>query len=117
MPEFLELLPPAKALKLLFDNLPPAAPEIEEIATPSAAGRVLAEAVVAHEPLPAFARSTVDGFAVFAADTYGASDNLPVYLSMAGEVAMGRPPGFALKRTQAALIHTGGMLPEGQTRS
>ncbi len=113
MPEFLELLPPFKALELLFNHLPPAVPETEEITTRSAAGRVLAFPVVAAEPLPGFARSTVDGFAVFAADTYGASDSLPVYLSLAGEVAMGRTPDFSLNRTQAALIHTGGMLPEG----
>jgi molybdopterin molybdotransferase len=113
MPEFLELLPPSLALDVLIKHLPPAAPEIEEIPTRSALGRVLAVPAVAGEPLPAFARSTVDGFAVYAADTYGASDNLPVYLSLAGEVVMGRPPGFGLKRIQAALIHTGGMLPDG----
>ncbi len=113
MPEFLQLLPPFKALELFFDHLPPAAPEVEEISTRSAAGRVLASPAVAVEPLPGFARSTVDGFAVCAADTYGASDSLPVYLSMAGEVTMGQAPDFGLKRTQAALIHTGGMLPEG----
>ena len=113
MPEFLELLPPFQALKRLFDALPAAVPEIEEIPVRSASGRVLAEPVVANEPLPGFDRSTVDGYAVFAADTYGASDSLPVYLSLAGEVAMGQTPGFGLIHTQAALIHTGGMLPEG----
>ena len=113
MPEFLELLTPSKALDLLFNALPQASPEIEEISTRSALGRVLAVPAVASEPLPGFARSTVDGYAVFAADTYGASDSLPVYLTLAGEVAMGTSPGFDLKPTQAALIHTGGMLPVG----
>ena len=113
MPEFLELLPPAKALGLFIKALPPASPEVEEIPTASASGRVLAVPVAAAEPLPGFTRSTVDGYAVFAADTFGASDSLPVYLSLAGEVAMGRSPDFELNRTQAALIHTGGMLPEG----
>lgn len=113
MPEFLTLLPPSRALQILTQHLPPAAPEIEKIALRSAAGRALAEPAVAAEPLPGFSRSTVDGFAVFAADTFGASDSLPIYLSLVGEVEMGRPPAFELKHTQAALIHTGGMLPEG----
>ncbi|MBI4928578.1 MAG: molybdopterin molybdenumtransferase MoeA, partial [Anaerolineae bacterium] len=53
------------------------------------------------------------GYAVHARDTFGASDSLPAYLSIAGEAPMGRAPDFALQPGQAALIHTGGMLPEG----
>ena len=52
-----------------------------------------AEDVVAPAALPGFARSTVDGFAVRAADTYGVSDGLPGYLDVIGAVAMGRAPG------------------------
>ena len=72
-----------------------------------------ARAVIAPEALPAFSRSTVDGFAVRARDTFGASESLPAYLALAGEVPMGAAPGFTLAAGQAALIHTGGMLPEG----
>src|SRR4051794_24539944 len=50
---------------------------------------VLAEPVTAEENVPGFDRSTVDGFAVKAADTYGSSESMPGFLTMAGEVRMG----------------------------
>ena len=62
---------------------------------------------------PLFARTTVDGFAVRAADTFGASESLPAYLNLVGEVPMGAAPAFILGPAQCALIHTGGMLPQG----
>jgi molybdopterin molybdotransferase len=55
----------------------------------------------------------VDGYAVKAADTFGASATLPAYLSLLGEVRMGTTPQFELTKGGCALIHTGGMLPEG----
>jgi molybdopterin molybdotransferase len=55
----------------------------------------------------------VDGYAVRAADTYGAGEALPAYLSLAGEVPMGAAADCTLAPTSCALIHTGGMLPEG----
>ena len=113
MPEFLELLPPPEAIKRWMAHLPPARPETENMETFRALGRVTAEAIASPEALPAFPRSTVDGFAVIARDTFGASDALPAYLTLAGEVPMGRQPDFKLQPTQAALIYTGGMLPEG----
>ena len=72
-----------------------------------------AEVTASPESLPAFPRSTVDGYAVIARDTFGASDSLPAYLILAGEVPMGRQPDFKLQSAQAAVIYTGGMLPEG----
>jgi molybdopterin molybdotransferase len=113
MPEFLALLPPAEALSRLMDALPNQDPDSEIVATSDALGRVSAQVVKAGEPLPPFSRSTVDGFALFAADTFGASDSLPAYLTVVGEVPMGRAAETRLTRGQAALIHTGGMLPEG----
>ena len=113
MPEFLELLPPAEALALLLGHLAPGAPRAEEVETALSAGRVTAQAVASPERLPAFSRSTVDGYAVRARDTFGASESLPAYLSLAGEVPMGSAPAFTVTAGQAALIHTGGMLPEG----
>ncbi|MEW5872512.1 MAG: gephyrin-like molybdotransferase Glp [Chloroflexota bacterium] len=112
MPEFLELLPPEAALRVLLDNLP-ARPASEKIPTIAAAGRVTVEAVRAAQPLPAFARSTVDGYAVRAADTYGASEALPAYLQLVGEAPMGAAPAFRVAAAQCGLIHTGGMLPQG----
>jgi molybdopterin molybdotransferase len=113
MPEFLNLLPPTEALKVLISNLPPYQPNEETVDLGEAFGRVLALPVIAHEPLPAFNRSTVDGYAVRAADTYGSSDSLPSYLSISGEVPMGGSPLFTVKPNDAATIHTGGMLPQG----
>lgn len=113
MPEFLTLLPPADALALLQSHLPAAALPTESIDTSTGLGRVTGRAVVAPEALPGFSRSTVDGYAVRAADTFGASDSLPAYLQLVGEVPMGTAPDFSLQRGTAAEIHTGGMLPDG----
>jgi molybdopterin molybdotransferase len=112
MPEFLELLPPPEALKRLLEHLPGrVAPE--EIETSLALGRVTAAPITAPQPLPSFPRATVDGFAVRAADTFGASDSLPAYLQVVGEIPMGVQPEIVLAPAQSALVHTGGMLPDG----
>ncbi len=113
MPEFLTLLSPDESRSLLLAQLPQPQPVSETIDVASSLGRILAEDVVAPHPLPDFCRSTVDGYAVRAADTHGASDSLPAYLTLVGEVPMGDAPGFAVAPGQCALIHTGGMLPDG----
>lgn len=115
MPEFLTLLPPDEARSLLLSHLQRSHPAIESetLEVASALGRVLAEEVRAPHPLPDFRRSTVDGYAVRAADTHGASDSLPAYLGLTGEVPMGEAPAFRVDPGWCALIHTGGMLPPG----
>lgn len=113
MPEFLQLDPPGQALARLLEHLPRHAPDVEQVATAAALGRVVARAIQSPEALPAFSRSTVDGYAVHARDTYGASETLPAYFTLVGESPMGRAPDFVLASGQAALIHTGGMLPDG----
>jgi hypothetical protein len=80
MPEFLKLLPPDEARALLLAQIGTPAVAAEEIDTASALHRVTAEDVVAPHPLPEFTRSSVDGYAVRAQDTYGAGDTLPAYL-------------------------------------
>ena len=112
MPEFLNLLPPLEALNVLLGNLPLNS-KTEQIKTGEGLGRVLAIPVNASYPLPNFRRSTVDGYAVRAVDTYGASASLPAYLSLWGEVRMGAAPDFSISKSGCGLIHTGGMLPEG----
>lgn len=112
MPEFLTLLPPDEARALLLSYLQPIA-DSEEVDLSSSLGRVLAEDIVASHPLPDFERSTVDGYALRARDTHGASDSLPAYLNLTGEVLMGDAPMFQIEAGQCALIHTGGMLPYG----
>ena len=86
---------------------------VETVALAQAHGRVPAEPVHAPHDLPGFARSTVDGYAVRAADTYGASEGLPSYLEVTGAVAMGRAPEGAVAPGSAVAIPTGGVIPDG----
>ena len=85
----------------------------ERVSLAEALGRVPADAVTAPQALPGFARATVDGFAVRAADTYGVSDGQPGYLDLAGEARMGRPPDSELRPGAAIAIATGAPLPPG----
>ena len=111
MPEFLTLLPPDEARALLLSHLPKPVIDSESIGVSASLGRVLAEDILAPHPLPDFQRTTVDGYAVRASDTHGASDSLPAYFTLIGEVPMGDAPSFEIGPGQCALIHTGGMLP------
>lgn len=74
---------------------------------------ILAEPVVAAENVPGFDRSTVDGYAVFAKDTYGSSESMPGFLNVAGEVKMGEEASTPVSRGDAIYVPTGGMLPPG----
>lgn len=85
----------------------------EVVRLEDATGRVPAVAVRATRAMPGFARATVDGYALRAADTYGASDGLPGYLDVLGAVRMGAPAELALRPGGAIAIPTGGMLPDG----
>jgi len=75
--------------------------------------RVPAAPVTAPHPLPGFARSTVDGYAVRAADTYGVSEGLPGYLDVTGAIRMGAEPGVTVGPGTVVSMPTGGMLPPG----
>jgi molybdopterin molybdotransferase len=112
MPEFFTVLPPDQALTRLLEAVK-LAPQPEIIPIADALDRVTFEAIRAPASLPAFPRSTMDGYAVRAQDTFGASPSLPMYLNFIGESPMGRAPAFEIQPAQAALIHTGGMLPPG----
>jgi molybdopterin molybdotransferase len=113
MPEFLTLLPPDDARTLLLSHLASLIIDSESIDVTSSLGRFTASDIFAPHPLPDFPRTTVDGYAVRARDTFGASDTLPAYLTLIGEVPMGDTPLFEISPGQCALIHTGGMLPNG----
>lgn len=112
MSEFFTVLPPAEALAKLWAHVP-VAPRVETLPTLEALSRITFEAIAAPESLPAFPRSTMDGYAVRANDTFGASASLPAYLNLIGEVPMGAASAFELQPTQCALVHTGGMIPAG----
>jgi molybdopterin molybdotransferase len=85
----------------------------ERVPLDAALSRILSEDVVAFEDLPEQARSTVDGYAVKAEDTFGASDAIPALLEVTEPVLMGTIPEFTLNPGQAAPIPTGGFLPRG----
>ena len=84
----------------------------ETVLREDALGRVPASPVLSGADLPGFARSTVDGYAVRAADTYGASDGLPAYLDMIGAVRMGAAADVAVRPATAVQIPTGGVIPD-----
>lgn len=78
-----------------------------------ALGRVLSEDIKAQEYVPDFDRSTVDGWAFKAVDSFGCSEAVPAVLEIAGEVKMGEEPDFSVKEGHCAKIPTGGALPDG----
>jgi len=87
-------------------------PKTVQIALENARGRVLAQNIAAEIDLPGFSRSSVDGWAVAAADTFGASASIPALLSCLGEVKMGESPSFSLESGCCAAVWTGGELPQ-----
>jgi len=85
----------------------------ETIPVAGALHRIPVASLTAPHALPGFARSTVDGYAVRAADTYGVSDGLPGYLDVAGAVQMGAAPDVAVGPGTVVSMPTGGVLPPG----
>lgn len=88
-------------------------PLTERIAIVDACGRILAEDIPAGYDIPAFCRSTVDGYAVVARDTAGAGEGMPVFLTLTDTVEMGKPATVAIRSGQCAYVPTGGMIPVG----
>ena len=101
------------ALELLLGNLANKRTRVRAAALAESLGMVCAEDIVATDDLPAFARSTVDGYAVRGEDTFGATETMPAYLNLAREIFMGEPADFILLEDTANKIPTGGMLPAG----
>jgi len=79
--------------------------------TVRARSRVLAEDLYSQVDLPHFHRAAMDGYAVKAKDTFGASQSLPAYLKLAGVVEMGKEATQAINKGEAMRISTGGMMP------
>ncbi|RJP46853.1 MAG: molybdopterin molybdenumtransferase MoeA [Desulfobacteraceae bacterium] len=78
-----------------------------------ALGRIIATDITAEMDIPEFARSTMDGYAVCAASTFGASEANPAYLTITGSIAMGELPPGPVRPGEAMRIPTGGMMPDG----
>ncbi len=85
----------------------------EEVPLDLAAGRVLASQVKADVDIPGFSRSVVDGYALHASDTVGASDAIPAMLALAGRISMGREEPITIRSGECAYVPTGGALPDG----
>ena len=105
---FFKVLAPQEALKILLSVAPVGA---ERVASVQARGRVLAEDLHSAVDLPHFHRAAMDGYAVRARDTFGASQSLPAYLKLAGVMEMGKEAIQLLNTGEAIRISTGGMMP------
>lgn len=108
-----ELVSVDKAIELIFSHTPSKKLEEINLSIDEAYGYVVSKDIVSPEDLPDFNRSTVDGYAINSADTFGASETSPAYINLTDEVKMGVKPDFILQRGSGAKIATGGMLPEG----
>ncbi|RJP79514.1 MAG: molybdopterin molybdenumtransferase MoeA [Desulfobacteraceae bacterium] len=85
----------------------------ETIPIQQAPDRILAEDIIADRDLPGFDRSVMDGYALAAAATFGASEANPALLHLTGSVRMGEPADGSVGRGEAVKVATGGMIPEG----
>lgn len=112
MAELFNVLTVEEARSVISRHLPDRWPG-EKAPVLKSLGRRLAADVRAVDDVPSFDRSTMDGFAVRAKDTYGATDSMPSYVDIAGEIMIGRKPAGEVKTGQAYRIPTGGMLPAG----
>lgn len=111
MAEFLKVLTYQCAREILHNHF--TAPAAEMIPLQDCFERILADDIISPENIPAFTRSTVDGYAVNCEDSYGSSESLPGMLEYRGAVSMGQETRLAVGTGQCAWVPTGGMMPEG----
>jgi molybdopterin molybdotransferase len=124
--EFLDTSSLESALSVINRHVPLGI-STETIPLSAALGRIISRELTSQENLPQFSKSTVDGFAVRSADTFGASEGTPIFMEVIGEVIMGTgevmnikgnilagsPGKISISDYNAIRIPTGGMLPEG----
>jgi molybdopterin molybdotransferase len=101
------------AFKVLDGHLVISGLSAEESSISSALGRVLASEIASPVDLPDFDRSTMDGYAVKSADTFGAAESRPAFLTIVGDILMGAMPERGIAKGEAMKIATGGALPQG----
>ena len=109
----LTVMTPEELLTRIANTFGPLDRPPETVGLDRALGRVLAREILAEEYVPGFDRSTVDGYALRGADTFGCSESIPALLTCTGAVEMGKEPAFAVGPYQCGAIPTGGALPEG----
>ena len=102
-----------EAKQILKQNFTPKPVGVEQIPLSEAHNCVLAENVVASIDVPPFSRSTVDGYAVKAADTFGAEEDQPIALKLCGSVRVGETPSVTIEKGTTVEIVTGAPLPKG----
>lgn len=110
--DFFNVVSIEEAKKLLLDKLSLNL-NTQEIDILESLDRVIGEDIISRENIPGFDRSTVDGYAVKSTDTHGASESLPSFLELKGEVDMGKETNQEIVSGQAIYVPTGGMLPKG----
>lgn len=101
------------AHRILNEHLVISAPLSENIPISSSLGRILASDITSPSDLPAFDRSTMDGYAVRSADTFGAAESRPAFFHVIGDIPMGSMPDRSIGKGEAMKIATGGALPDG----
>ncbi len=101
-----------KSKEIIAERLTSYCIEAETVSLKDSLGRVLFSDILSSENIPSFNRSTVDGFAVIASDTYGSGESIPSQLNVVGEILMGEKADIKISEGECARISTGGMLPE-----
>lgn len=110
---FRELMTFDHAKKLLFDTLNPQPLGIEKIPLIEAYNRILSENIITKLDIPPFNRSTVDGYAVKADDTYESDEKKPIALKIIGTISVGESPKIQIRKNKTVETVTGAPIPEG----
>src|SRR3989304_3015467 len=110
---FRKLLSFEEAKQALNEQLKPKSLGTQTLPLLESYNRVLAQDAVSTLDIPPFDRSTVDGYAVQAEDTYGAEENQPIHLKVSGVVNVGELPKVKVEKAEAAEIVTGAPIPQG----
>lgn len=109
--KFFQVKTVEETFQLIEESIKPLQ-QIETVKIEDALNRILAETITVQENVPSFRRSSVDGYAVQAKDTFGSSEGMPSFLNLTGEVKMGVTADKPVNAGEAIYVPTGGMIPE-----
>jgi molybdopterin molybdotransferase len=110
---FKHLTPTNEALEAVMEHVSKRGIAVESVPALSALGRILSDDLISPSDIPSFDRAAMDGFAVRAEDTYGASAGSPILLNSIGELGTGVHPTADIRKGDAAFVVTGGQMPQG----
>lgn len=111
--DFFKVVTVERAREIIMENFKEYKFELEEVDILHSLERVLGEDIYSEIDVPEFNRSTVDGYAIVASDSHGASDSIPSVLNVVGEVYMGEITDKRIVSGNAIYVPTGGMVPDG----